>query len=599
MAHTTKAGHCAEWAMVLVGCLVCGRAGAEELRFGLTTDGAICYTTPVGNVPTILQNIDGRLSFANDIKTGMRCLLRHAEKTPNGMVRVGGIIVRQDDGSEAQVTVFTVKSLSGKFVTGTIDDVALSTLAKMPCPIEGFHYGITDGGELVLFKPTATFVTVLQDLAAGCALNESLTVQHFMNGKFAMVSAEKLADGRIRLPVSLTRKPESSQATPAPPRAANETPLPPADAVIPGKGPGIWVTAIGRYGQAEGSAVDVYVLTEEEFVRYKKRPTQLRPRGKAPLMLGNLKPGRYHVALDQRLDEAFIRPKLFKRPSLSAVFGDSPVETDDPLADFADDMSAIRVLDMRVEPGSDGSDAMAYYQRKWYVADVREEQIAPVVCLLVKKGLSLEAMTREYPKTHSFHITASDGQMTSFFDGVGRLGAALTDRQRARTVWLLRHGGKVCLPGPQVPAVLSVGPGGRPRAQFALADAGPDGDTDLITLNEPVVRPQQPIALPAAAPLPAFRQRLSGTNEVRVVNPNDVAAHVGLRTGDKGIDLTVPPGKTASVVVGDGRYKAYFVYASQPNALYRGDDLTLKGHGAQITLVKVAGGNYAIRRVRQ
>ncbi len=116
-----------------------------------------------------------------------------------------------------------------------------------------------------------------------------------------------------------------------------------------------------------------------------------------------------------------------------------------------------------------------------------------------------------------------------------------------------------------------------------------------------------PVAAGAAAPgekplaagqLPAFEHRLMGRNEVRIKNPNTFAVKAGVRSGNKGVDLAVLSGGTASVYVPDGGYEIYFVYSSNPDALFRGDDFTLKGHGVEIQIVKVVGGNYGIRQVK-
>ena len=98
--------------------------------------------------------------------------------------------------------------------------------------------------------------------------------------------------------------------------------------------------------------------------------------------------------------------------------------------------------------------------------------------------------------------------------------------------------------------------------------------------------------------LPTFGHKLKGRNEVRIRNPNTFVVKAGIRSGNKGVDLAVLPGGRASVYVPDGEYKIYFVYSSKPDALFRGDDFTLKGNGVEIQIVKVVGGNYGIRQVK-
>ena len=64
------------------------------------------------------------------------------------------------------------------------------------------------------------------------------------------------------------------------------------------------------------------------------------------------------------------------------------------------------------------------------------------------------------------------------------------------------------------------------------------------------------------------------------------------------MDFSVPANSANTVHVPDGEYDIYFIYSSQPAALFQGDSFELKGNGAEIRIVEVAGGNYNIRRVR-
>ncbi|MBN1509014.1 MAG: hypothetical protein JW955_19360 [Sedimentisphaerales bacterium] len=100
------------------------------------------------------------------------------------------------------------------------------------------------------------------------------------------------------------------------------------------------------------------------------------------------------------------------------------------------------------------------------------------------------------------------------------------------------------------------------------------------------------------AGLPAFAGDLVGGNEIRVRNPNDFEVSVGVRSLWNGKDFVVAANGVASVLVPDGHYEIYFVYSSEPGALYQGDSFTLDGNGAEIQIVQVVGGNYGIRRVK-
>ena len=98
--------------------------------------------------------------------------------------------------------------------------------------------------------------------------------------------------------------------------------------------------------------------------------------------------------------------------------------------------------------------------------------------------------------------------------------------------------------------------------------------------------------------MPSFKEELNGRNEVRVVNPNSFAVKVGVRSANKGKNITVIPSGRASIFIPDGRYDIYFNYSTDPNGLYQGDSFTLHSNGVEIEIVKVVDGNYGIRKVK-
>ena len=55
---------------------------------------------------------------------------------------------------------------------------------------------------------------------------------------------------------------------------------------------------------------------------------------------------------------------------------------------------------------------------------------------------------------------------------------------------------------------------------------------------------------------------------------------------------------SGSVKVPSGRYDIYFNYSSDPDGLYQGDSFSLKNNSVAITIIKVANGNYGIRKVK-
>lgn len=97
---------------------------------------------------------------------------------------------------------------------------------------------------------------------------------------------------------------------------------------------------------------------------------------------------------------------------------------------------------------------------------------------------------------------------------------------------------------------------------------------------------------------PPYTEPLSGNNEVRIDNPNNRAVKVGLRCGRKGKDFMVAIQSVRSVWVPDGSYQIFFIYQDEPDAVYQGDDFTLRNNSVIIRLVASLHGNFRLRRVR-
>ena len=101
--------------------------------------------------------------------------------------------------------------------------------------------------------------------------------------------------------------------------------------------------------------------------------------------------------------------------------------------------------------------------------------------------------------------------------------------------------------------------------------------------------------------LPSYTEGIEsakGDKPVRVSNPNDFWVAAGVRSGKKGVNFIVPPEGAYTTFVPDGTYDIFFVYSSNPTALFQGDSFTLQGNGVEIKIVKVVDGNYGIRQVK-
>lgn len=114
-------------------------------------------------------------------------------------------------------------------------------------------------------------------------------------------------------------------------------------------------------------------------------------------------------------------------------------------------------------------------------------------------------------------------------------------------------------------------------------------ETKQTTSRESHLPPNWPIASAKLA---------SGTNPVRIKNPNDFSVTVALRSGGKGKDFRVNGATTETFYAPNGKYDIYFQYSTDPKSLYQGDSFTLQGNGVEIQIVKVVGGNYRIRKVK-
>ena len=100
-----------------------------------------------------------------------------------------------------------------------------------------------------------------------------------------------------------------------------------------------------------------------------------------------------------------------------------------------------------------------------------------------------------------------------------------------------------------------------------------------------------------ASPFPRFTTPLRGRNEIRVKNPNGFDVTAAIRSGYRGIDLNVPALGYNAVFIPDGDYEIYFIFSSDPESLYQGDNFTLSGYGFEIEVVRAMDGNYGIRRI--
>jgi len=92
------------------------------------------------------------------------------------------------------------------------------------------------------------------------------------------------------------------------------------------------------------------------------------------------------------------------------------------------------------------------------------------------------------------------------------------------------------------------------------------------------------------APLPPYSVELSGQHEVRFRNPNSTTVLVVIRSGNKGKNVEVEGDSAVTVRLPDGNYRCLVVFASQPNALFRGDYFTLPANKKLDIILPLAAG---------
>jgi len=217
----------------------------------------------------------------------------------------------------------------------------------------------------------------------------------------------------------------------------------------------IWVSLVGDYGRRAKADVQVYVLSAKEFSEYwakreKDEIPKLNPRGGAPLLVQNLKPGRYVVGVRYVLDLGVFGP--------SAISGklDMLKYVEDDVAEKSEFRAeAVKVMPTKLE--------VMVSTIRWYSIDVASETVHPVVSLFVPKGASSSRLRALYPRREQFRINASGELLEQLWLSLDKAGAKTTTEQRKELLDLLARGGRVCVPSAKSPAAIFLDCDGKPR----------------------------------------------------------------------------------------------------------------------------------------
>jgi hypothetical protein len=189
------------------------------------------------------------------------------------------------------------------------------------------------------------------------------------------------------------------------------------------------------------------------------------------------------------------------------------------------------------------------------------------------------------PKTYTVRARSAPGDSCVYIMANCSRGRIFTDLSRCGAAVSAGGSGDAGRPSPSPAAAEQKQNTAAPVFQQRAAARGKTPETD------------SPSAKPSGK-WPEMSGELSGAMEVRVRNPNNFEVKVGLRSGGRGKDFTVSANGVKSARVPNGRYDVYFQYSTEPDSLYQGDSFTLSNNGVEIQIVKVAHGNFGIRKVK-
>lgn len=366
----------------------------------------------------------------------------------------------------------------------------------------------------------------------------------------------------------------------------------------------IRITAICDNSKLTNTQNNVYVLNLTEYRQYiddKISLDKLKISGKAPLVLSSLSSGEYYIGVEIIFDTDVIKPEL--------VSMNPYLVTPLPEKYYINDMNDGWGRGMHLSFGQDGKANYNFYFVKWYQVTIADK-IEHVVALFLNKTGQLSTWDKYYPKDHKYKIIYDSEALNKILEQLPALGIKTTIEEKGKIIELLKRGGKVYFPRNGKPNIFAlnsegkIGQVGSLDIEEALEMKEIFVSTNPIPAISTISPPSKSITPPTTiAPnienkFPKFSHGLSGSNEIRVYNPNTYTAYIAIRADDYGSNFHVSPKSTSSIFVPNNKYDIYFIYSDKPEALFQGDSFTLNNNGVGIKLVKVAGGNYGIRRVK-
>jgi hypothetical protein len=318
----------------------------------------------------------------------------------------------------------------------------------------------------VAFAENQANFDTLRDSMVTALLKDAKLVADLSN---VPAPSDDVLQARARARAFVAAAQEAAKPNAAPPLGKTEQPQVAVDTlVLPTAGmTGLYVNAIcGRGCDQPSGSCNVYIVTEEQFAARKPDDSTIDPSSarQTPLLQTDIRPGRYRVAVEARIDQRVVPRRQVRN-----------VQTFDVEAFFSDDLADVKELSVRSEPipGRNDVFAVEYYFRKWYPVAVEAGVVSPVVAIFVEKKASLTDVAQFYPKREVFRLAAAEHSRT--WELVRQsVGKELSADQKATILGLLQKGGRVVLPddigricisvdasgtiqvhGPQRPAALS------------------------------------------------------------------------------------------------------------------------------------------------
>lgn len=214
--------------------------GDVDLRWSLTWDRnialAIFYMEDNGriednraeeaNAVEVAQNFNGKYATRDDAYNGKRFVLRNGTIMPNGVVKVGGLIVQSGKkGEEVQLKTCLVAETPSKYIQGSTSFITTSQLTTI-IGIKDFIYGLSTDNDLVLIKVGGDDILVLQDSNGKHAISNNMTADDLANGNYTLAAGTKMPDGRIKIRGKVVDQKIKNKLALKSPQVIKSTPLP-------------------------------------------------------------------------------------------------------------------------------------------------------------------------------------------------------------------------------------------------------------------------------------------------------------------------------------------------------------------------------------